>query len=224
MKRYKVVAILAVTLLVISVTINIINHKNSKKYEDAVDVALSYYFSSYNIGSIHRSLNQVIVDGKINFGEVGRTFNYFQREFHELSNIHRELTLIYGPLYTYNQYDKISSVGMNNIFNMFLDFYVFFEYLYKANSNSISVEDERQYLDFSELEDETIEGIQIILEITGELEKMKREGYANKTSDDKNALEDYMIRSAEYFNTPEVQEKVDVIENANKYLISQANI
>jgi len=167
------------------------------------------------MGCIHRSLTQEIVDGKIYFGEVGREFNYFHRDFQELSDMHRELTLLYGPIHFYYNYEKISSLGTNNIFNMFVDFSVFFEHLYENYSDSIVVEGEGLYLSFNELKDEERNGIEIMALITGELEKIRSESYKNKTSNDKKALEDYMIKSAEYFNTQEVQEKVDVIESIN---------
>lgn len=224
LRSYKVIAILAVSLLIISVSINIINYKSSKRYEVAVDGALGYFFSNYKVGSINRSLNHVLDHKKIHFGEAGGAFNYFQRDFKELANMHRELTLLYGPIHSYNNYEKISSIGTDNIFDMFIDFSVFFEYLYDNNSDSLHFEEEGLFLSFNELEDEVIKGIEIITEITGELEMIRSESYKNKNINVKEVLENYMIRSAEYFNTQEVQEKIDVIENINKKLISQANI
>ncbi|WP_274654652.1 hypothetical protein [Paenibacillus humicola] len=173
-------------------------------------------FQNYRIGSIHRTLTQDIGDGKIYFGEVGREFNYYQRDLQELSNMHRELTLLYGPIYSYSNYEKISSIGSNNIFNMFVDFSVFFENLYDNYSDSIVAEGEELYLSLNKLKDEERNGIEIMALITGGLEKIRSESYANKTSDDKKALKDYLIKSAEYFNTQEVQDKIDVIENLNK--------
>lgn len=224
LRSYKIAAILAVSLLIISVSINIINYKSSKRYEVAVDGALDYFFSNYKVGSINRSLHYVLDHKKIHFGEAGDAFNYFQRDFKELANMHRELTLLYGPIHSYNNYEKISSIGTDNIFDMFLDYSVFFEYLYDNNSESLDVEEEELYLSFNELEDEVIKGIEIITEITGELERIRSESYTNKNINVKDVLENYMIRSADYFNTQEVQEKIQVIESINKKLISQANI
>lgn len=220
LRNYKVIAILAVSLLIISVSINIINYKSSKRYEVAVDGALDYFFSNYKVGSINRSLNHVLDHQKIHFGEAGDAFNYFQRDFKELANMHRELTLLYGPIHSYNNYEKISSIGTDNIFDMFLDYSVFFEYLYDNHSESLDVEEEGLYLSFNELEDEVIKGIEIITEITGELERIRSESYTNKNVKVKEVLKNYMIRSAEYFNTQEVQGKIHIIESINKKLNS----
>src|SRR5690349_8826435 len=110
---------------------NVMNYKNSKKYEVAVDIALNYYLSNYNNGFIHTSLTQEISDEKIYFGEIGMEYNYYHKDFQELSDMHRELTLLYGAIHSYYNYEKISSLGTNNIFNMFVDFSVFFEHLYE---------------------------------------------------------------------------------------------
>ncbi|GLX71250.1 hypothetical protein [Paenibacillus glycanilyticus] len=221
MKSYKVIAILAIILLMISVSMNVINHRNNQKkenYETAVDVALSNYLSHYNTGSIDRSLTRVITDRKVYFGEVGRPVNFLARDFQELSNMHRELTLMYGPLFSFKNYNQISSISTDpNIFDMLANFSSFFDYLYENNSDSIAIEDEQLYISFNKLTDEERNGIEIIAEITGELEKVRSESSQNKALMD--YLEDYMLKSAEYFHTPEVQEKVAAFESIRIKLI-----
>lgn len=75
---------------------------------------------------------------------------------------------------------KSWKIGTNNLFNMIVDFSVCFEYLYDNNSHLIVVgEKEGQYIILSHLDEETLNEIQIITEITGELEAIRSESYEN---------------------------------------------
>lgn len=188
-----------------------------------MDVALNYYLSHYDIGSVHRSLTQAIMDGKIYIGEEGNTFNYFKRDFQELSNMHRELTLIYGPIHSFQNYENVNSIGANNLFQMFVDFSVFFEYLYENNTNVIVVEKEGQYIRLYDLTDETHKGLDMIAEITGELETIRSESYDSQTSGNKEALKDYLVKAGDYFNTPDVQMKYQSIQHINKGVVTKSN-
>lgn len=91
-------------LLLLSVLLNVYLYNKSLKYkgyETTVSQAFSYFSSGYKLGSIHGSLEQSIAENKLYFGEQGRFSNYYQQQSHHLSNMHNQLTLLYGPLHAY---------------------------------------------------------------------------------------------------------------------------
>lgn len=156
-------------------------------------------------------------ENKLYFGEQGRFSNYYQQQFHQLSNMHSQLTLLYGPLHAYDEYNKISSIGTHNMFNMFVDFSVFFDHLGRNYFESMTSDEEGQYLVLSQLDTETRDGIQIIADIMGELDSLRASSCEN-SSDDVKALEQYLKQSSAYFYSEEVQDKVRMIQAINKKL------
>lgn len=205
-------------LLVISVAMNIALYNKSKKaehYEVAVDTALGYFSSEYRMGSLHESLEKALSEQRLYFGELGRFNNYYRNDLKKVSTMHRQLTLLYGPIFGYEQYDRISSIGTNNLFNLLEDCSIFFDDLGENSKSSLSNDGERQYLDLSKLDDEVMAGLKIITEITGELEAIRSFSYGNKSGSDLVALQDYLLRSADYFDTTDVQEKAKMIESLN---------
>lgn len=222
--KKRIVLILLAALFVISASLNIVLFNKAKKYEryeTAVDSALGYFTSEYRIGSIHRSLEHALSKGKLYFGEPGKLNNKYKSDLQKVGSMHRELTLLYGPLFSYEDYNQISSIGINNLFNMFEDFSMFFENVEQVYLDAKTIDSERQYINLNNLNEEVITGIQIIAEITGKLDSIRSGSYENKTGNDKKALEDYMKNSAAYFHTEDVQKKVKLVENINKKLMSQ---
>lgn len=217
MRKYKVLAVIVLVIaLITSITMNVISHKKAAKYEDTVDVALNYFVSEYNIGSLHRDINQSIADGKIYYGE--EQFNYIHSQFQKISINHRELTLLYGPLFAYRHYNQISSIGTNNnLYNMFVDFGAFFDYLYKNNADKLKVDDKWRYLEIGELSDEERTILTNMNVIIGQLDEIRNAIYTNESSNEIDALEDYLKRSAEYFYTEEVMKMVVDEQNYIKH-------
>lgn len=107
------------------------------------------------------------------------------------------------------------------MFIMLVDFSMFFEYLEELNFDSMARDSEGQYIDLSKLDEEIIDGVKIIAEITGDLESIRSSSYEDKAGNDKQALIDFMKKSAAYFNTEDVQKKIAVVQNLNKKLFSQ---
>lgn len=162
-------------------------------------------------------------EGKLYFGEEGKFNNYYQGEFQKLSSMHSQLTLLYGPIYSFEEYSTISSIGTRNLFNMYVDFSLFFEYLGDRYYDSLTSDKEGQYISISDLDEDSIEGIRIIVDITGELDSIRSQSYEDLSSNNKKALQDFLKKSSQYFNTQEVQEKVEIIESIIKKFASQAS-
>lgn len=223
MKKHTILILLLI-ILVISGSVNVLLYNKSKQiegYETAADTALSYFISEYRIEPIHRSLTQSLSEEKLYFGEPGRFNNSYRSDLQKLSIVHRQLTLLYGPINSYEEYTDISSIGTNNLFIMLVDFSMFFEYLEELNFDSMARDSEGQYIDLSKLDEEIIDGVKIIAEITGDLESIRSSSYEDKAGNDKQALIDFMKKSAAYFNTEDVQKKIVVVQNLNKKLFSQ---
>lgn len=221
--KHKFVLLLLV-LLMISASLNVFLYNKSKQiegYETAADTALSYFISEYRIGPIHRSLTQSISEEKLYFGEQGRFNNSYRSDLQKLSSVHRQLTLLYGPINSYEDYSDISSIGTNNLFIMLEDFSMFFEYLEELNFDSMAIDSEGQYIDLSKLDEGILDGVKIIAEITGDLDSIRSSSFEDKTGNDKQALIDYMKKSAAYFSTEDVQKKVKFMQDLNKKLFSQ---
>jgi len=220
-RQYKLLAIILLAIaLITSITMNVIYHKRAEKYEAAVDAALSYFVSEYNVGSIHRTIHQSIADGKIYYDEDGSNYSYSQ--FQKISTLHRELTFLYGALFSYRNYDKVSSLSTNNnLFNMFVDFGAFFNYLYNNNADKIKVDEIGQYLAADELSDEERRILADMNEITGQLDEIRNTSYQNQWSNDIDALEHYLLRSAEYFFTEAV---IEMVENEQNYIKHSNNL
>ncbi len=212
--------ILLALLLLFSVTFNVILFNSSQKYKNGVDLSLDYHVSNYKVGAIHRTLYHSLTEGKIYVGQEGALFNYLQRDFQQLSNVHRELTFLYGTLFSYD--NNISSFGTNNLFTMFQDFYVFFEYLVDNNSDTIVEETDGIYMILTDLDQETLTGVQIITDITGELQEIFDESYQNKQSSNHDAFKTFMERCAEYTQSPDVQVKVKELQKINRAFIEQS--
>lgn len=207
-------------LLVISVAMNIVLYNKSKKtdhYEIAVDTALGYFSSEYRMGSLHESLEKAVSEQRLDFGELGRFNNYYRDDLKKISTMHRQLTLLYGPIFSYEQYDRISSIGTNTLFNLLEDCSTFFDDLGEDTKDSLRNDGERQYIDLGKLDDEVMAGVKTIAEIIGELEAIRSSSYNNKSGSDLAALQDYLLRSADYFDTADVQEKAKLIESLNKH-------
>lgn len=205
-------------LLVISIAMNIALYNKSKKadhYEVAVDTALGYFSSEYRTGSLHESLKKAMSEQRLDFGELGRFSNYYRDDLKKVSTMHRQLTLLYGPIFGYEQYDRISSIGTNNLFNLLEDCSIFFDDLGENSQNSLLNDGERQYIDLGKLDDEVMAGVKIITEVIGELEAIRSSSYDQKSGSDLAALQDYLLRSADYFDTTDVQEMAKMIESLN---------
>lgn len=205
-------------LLLISVATNIILYNKSKKadrYEAAVDIALDYFSVEYKIRSVHEALEQAMKEQRLNFGQPGAFNNYYRDELKKVSTIHRELTLLYGFIFDYDQYDRISSLRTNSLFNLLVDCSTFLQYLGENSKNSLTNDGEQQYLNFDQLDDETLAGLEIVTEIIGELSALRSSSYDDKSGSDISALQDYLLRSADYIASAEVQEKAKRIEALN---------
>lgn len=214
----KKVILMISALLVISVATNIVLYNKSRKadqYEVAVDTALGYFSSKYRIGSVHESLEHALAEQRMDVGAVGNFRNHYRDDLKQVSTMHIQLTLLYGPLFEYEQYNRISSIGTYTLFNLLEDCTTFLEMLGEQSQAPLLNDGERQYLDLSTLEDEMLVGLKTITEITGELEAIYNASYDNKSGSDLAALQDYLSRSADYFATPDVQEKSKMIESLN---------
>lgn len=213
----KVILVIS-ALLVISVATNIVLYNKSRKadqYEVAVDTALGYFVSEYRIGAVHETLEKALSEQRLNYGEPGKFYNSYRDNLKKVSTMHRQLTLLYGPIFEYEQYDEISSIGTYTLFNLLEDCSMFLEILGEQSQDSLVNDGERQYLDLGTLEDEMLAGLKIVTEITGELDAIYSSSYDNKSGSDLAALKDYLSRSADYFTTPDVQEKSRMIESLN---------
>ncbi|MCG7376746.1 hypothetical protein MH215_07055 [Paenibacillus sp. ACRSA] len=215
--------IIVVLLFILSGTLNVFQYDKSKKhenYETAVEIALSYFNSQYRVGSIHGALVEAISSSKLYIGEQDESSNVIHRNFQHLSVMHRELTLLYGPISSYANYTDVSSLRENSIYDMFVDFSLFFECLGMQQEWIVS-DTSGRYIDLEGLSNELYRGVRIVEDITGQLELIRSRSYDNKMGSDQEALADYLIKSAAYFKSQEIQENIKSIRKMNEELLSK---
>ena len=217
--------IIVVLLFILSGTLNVYQYDRAKtheKYELAIEIALSYFNSQYRVRALQEKLAYAISNNRLYIGDQGGSSNIVSRDLQHLSVMHRELTLLYGPISSYANYLEVSSLRENSIFSMYVDFSLFFECLGMQQEWIVSDASGR-YIDLEGLDNELYRGVRIIEEITGQLESIRNRSYDNKTGSDQEALSDYLIQSAEYFKSQEVQEHYQSILKMNKELIAMTS-
>lgn len=213
---------IVVLLFILSGTLNVFQYDRAKEhenYETAVEIALSYFNSQYRVRALQENLAYAISNNRLYIGDQGGSSNIVSRDLQHLSVMHRELTLLYGPISSYANYNEVSSLRENSIFSMYVDFSLFFECLGMQQEWIVSDASGR-YIDLEGLDNELYRGVRIIEEITGQLESIRNRSYDNKTRNDQEALSDYLIQSAAYFKSQEVQEHYQSILKMNKELIA----
>lgn len=223
--KSRLFVIVLVVLLILSVSYNIHFYQKSERVESALELSVQYFNTNYRIDSIHRMIEYAIQEGKLYFGEAGKPVNIYQSEFQHISSMHRELTLLYGPIHNYEHYDQISSIGAGNtMFELFVDFGVFFESLYTIHSDYLSDSQEGLYLPIQGLDVEIRNGLDLMRRITGDLSAIHSEAFKGKTSDSLDALKQYLQQSADYYHSAEVQLMISDLIRLKQKLIMQASI
>lgn len=201
MLKYKAVIIVLAALLLVSITLNYMGYNKSKKLEYALyETVISQDMSKYKVGSIYRSLSAEVTEKRLYIGEKGKVYNYYQRDFKELLYFYDELVSLYKSIVSYGH---LSSYWEYSIFDMFEDFAVYFEYLYDQPYTVVE-SSEGQYLLLS---GEALEGLQIIVDLLGDLDAIKNAAYEHDPVDAKSIWVSLMLNNEEYMKSPEVKEK-----------------